>query len=54
MKTKIRNHPEKRFKLMVVKILNELRRRLEEHSEKLSKETEKIYMKRSNQGSRIK
>ena len=40
------NHPEKRFKLMVIKILSELRRRLEEHSENLSKETEKnIYEK---------
>ena len=48
MKTEIRNHPGKRFKLMVMKILSELRRRLEEHREKLSKETEKIYVKRIN------
>lgn len=47
MKTELRNHPGKRFTLMVIKILSELRR-LEEHSEKLSKETEKIYVKRIN------
>ena len=38
MKTEIRNDLEKRFKLMVIKILSELRRRLEEHSEKLSRD----------------
>ena len=40
--TEISNLPEKRFKLMVIKILSEFRRRLEEHSENFNKKMENI------------
>ena len=32
------NLPDKEFKLMFIKMLNELRRRVDEHSEKFNKE----------------
>ena len=36
--TEISNLPEKEFKIMVIKMLTELGRRMEEHSEKFNKE----------------
>ena len=32
---KISNLPNKEFKVMIIKMLNELRRRMDEHSEKV-------------------
>ena len=38
----INNLPNKEFKVIVIKLLNELRRKMDEHSEKFNKEL-KIY-----------
>ena len=38
----ISNHPDKEFKVMVIKILTKLRRGMEEHSENYNKEIEYI------------
>lgn len=37
-KTEVSNFPEKNFKAMGIKMLSELRRRLEEHSKNVNKE----------------
>ena len=36
------NLPDKEFKVMIIKMLNELRRRMDEHSEKFNKQLENI------------
>ena len=41
-KTKISNLPDKEFKVMVIKILTELRKGMEEHSENFHQELENI------------
>ena len=42
-KVKINNLPDKEFKVMIIKMLNELgRRRMDEHSEDFNKEVENI------------
>ena len=38
----VNNLPDKEFKVMIIKMLNELRRRMDEHSEKFNKELENI------------
>ena len=40
--TEISNLPDKEFKVMVIKMLTKLRRRMNEHSENVNKETENI------------
>lgn len=39
---KICNLPNKQLKVMFIKMLNELRRRMDEHSDKIKKELENI------------
>ena len=46
-KVDIRNIPDKEFKIMIIKMLNEHRRRMDKHDEKFSKELEN--MKRTKQ-----
>ena len=41
-KVKTNNIPNKGFKVMIIKMLNELRRRMNDHSEKFNKELENI------------
>ena len=41
-KVEISNLPNKEFKVMIIKMLNELGRRLDEHSKKFNKELENI------------
>lgn len=39
---KINNLPDEKFKVMVIKLLTDLRRRMKEHSENFNKELQKI------------
>ena len=41
----ISNQPNKKFKIMIIKLLNELRRRINVHSEKFNSELENIFKK---------
>ena len=41
-KMEINNLPDKEFKLMIIKMLNELGRRIDKHSEKFNRELENI------------
>ena len=41
----ISNLPDKEFNVLIMKMPNEVRRRMEEHSEKLNKELENIKKK---------
>ena len=41
-KVEISNLPDKEFKVMIIKMLNELGRRMNEHSDKFNKELENI------------
>ena len=41
-KVKISHLPEKEFKVLIIKMLSELRRSMDEHSEKFNKELENI------------
>ena len=41
-KVEISNLPNKEFKVMIIKMLNKLRRRMDEHSENFTKELQNI------------
>ena len=47
------NLPDKEFKVMIIKMLNELRRRMDEHSEKFNKQLENINKNQTEQNNTI-